>query len=163
VYVPVDVEDSPTLRAAAVGALVPAALSEAGAAICWETAAWVYCGGSTPDAVHLAVSPPANRSPARPPLAVHQMRLTARDVREVDGGGLRITSPARTAVDLARRLPQHQALTWMDDLAGAAGLTPSAALARLHGMQRYRDVTRARVAVSTWVAGRQSARVPVMR
>src|SRR3712207_7535409 len=65
--------------------------------------------------------------------------------------------PRSTLFPYTTLFRSHQALTWMDDLAGAAGLTPSAALARLHGMQRYRDVTRARGAVSAWGAGRQSA------
>ncbi len=163
VYVPADVQDAPALRAAAVHALVSVALLSAAPVICWEAAGWVYCGGPAPERVDLAVPAPASRSLVRAPLALHEMRMARADLREVGATRLRITSPARTAVDLARRLPHERALTMMDELAVDAGLTPPALLARLHAMQRYRDITRARLAAAAWVARRQSERVPVTR
>lgn len=45
-------------------------------------------------------------------LQVHSGRLPAEDVRLVEG--LRVTSPARTAVDLARTVPAPQALVTLD-------------------------------------------------
>ncbi len=163
VYVPADVPEVPALRAAALHALVPGALLSAAPVVCWEAAGWVYCGGPAPHRVDLAVPAPAARSLVRVPLVVHEMRLTRADLRAVGPTRLWLTSPARTAVDLARRLPHERALEAMDELARIAGLTPPALLARLHAMQRYRDITRARLAVAAWVARRQSERVPVTR
>lgn len=163
VHVPVGEPETAALRAAAVTALVPRGLAQLGAAVCWEAAAWVYVGGPPPAVVDLAVRPPANRSAGRPPLVVHQMRTTPKDVRLLGRGPLQITTVPRTAVDVARRLPPHEAWAVMDALEREAGLRPTAVLARLQAMQRHRDIGRARSTATAWVARRQSLRPPVTR
>lgn len=63
---------------------------------------------------------------------VHQDRLDAGDVRRVRG--MRVTSPARTAFDVARRLPYPRSVEVVDALYQATGLTRAelAGYARSH-------------------------------
>ncbi|HHU40661.1 MAG TPA: hypothetical protein GXZ45_15470 [Propionibacterium sp.] len=84
-------------------ARVRAIMSRQGSVVASHASAAVIHGlvihGAVPELVHLTVAPPA-RVRKRSGYHVHVVPLTAEDVIEVDG--VRVTSLARTAADLAR-------------------------------------------------------------
>lgn len=65
-------------------------------------------------------------------------------------GGVRVTSPARTALDLARWLPRGEAVVVVDALLRATGTDGAAARALAEGRAGERDVRRAAEALA-WV------------
>lgn len=111
-----------------------------------------------------------NGARVRGDLQVHGGRLPAEDVLVLDG--LRMTSPARTAVDLARTVPAPQALVTLDGALHRAVVRertrrpdPAAAtagdIARLCPAHRDHLVPRRRAAWPPWRTG--SARAPARR
>jgi hypothetical protein len=56
----------------------------------------------------------------RPGVVVYQEQIGVAEVRNM--GDLRVTTPARTALDLARRLPRDEALEHLDALAAKTGV-----------------------------------------
>lgn len=115
VLVPADLLAGREGRAGAVADLVPA-----GAALARETAVWVHAGGPAPRRVSVVV--PVHRR-VRGPLRIHRQQLAPGDVEAV--GGVLITTPLRTAVDLVRFVPEAAALTGVRALLDA-GLSPAA-------------------------------------
>lgn len=116
-----DVAVDPVARAALLG--------RSDAVLCLRGAAWVLAGRFAP------VDPPV---PEHAPLPgrrcdalARQLRLTPVEVLMV--GPVAVTAPERTALDLARLLPEAEALGWLPLLARGTGLD-LAALAR-----RFRD------------------------
>ena len=105
---------TPAVRAAALSARVPPR-----AVVVGTTALWVYCGGVPDDEPHLAY-----RS------SVFRLGAESRDV-----GGVRVTTPERTAVDLACRLPRAHADAALDAL-GRAGADLGSALLLLESRTR---------------------------
>jgi hypothetical protein len=96
-FSPIDEVESPITRANALSSITPARfIAEQ------RTAAWLYGALGFPPAVHQFCV--AARARAKPP---HGRRMTVREV-EIDDpeiqafGGIRVTTPLRTAVDLAR-------------------------------------------------------------
>ncbi|PFG43297.1 hypothetical protein ATJ88_1982 [Isoptericola jiangsuensis] len=84
----------PALRAGTLRGAVPT-----GAVVTGRTAAWVHTGAGRPDSLDLACHP-GGRRPSRPRGArLWQAPLLAPDVRVV--AGVRLTTPDRTAVELA--------------------------------------------------------------
>lgn len=102
VHVPADVEDSPTVRAraCAAGGL------PAGAVLSHRSAAFVHAGGAPPARVEVTV-PRRGGGTRGAPLVVHHGLPAPSDVADV--GGVAVTSAVRTAVDLARSLPEEEA------------------------------------------------------
>ncbi len=154
--------DDPELRASAVAAILPRSLRAAGAVVSWEAAAWVHAGGPAPSRVDVAVGAGAPRAPARPdgsPVrwVVHQVAVPGADVVRPGDRTLRVTSPARTAVDLARRLPVAEAVPALRALSRAAPVTLHDLLARLEALRGQRGVARARSAVLAWAASDPAA------
>ncbi|HEY3558959.1 MAG TPA: hypothetical protein VGL05_15930 [Kribbella sp.] len=94
VYVDVRVPDTTALRADALRLVVPP-----GATICGRAAAWLHGIDTT------ALAP----EPFRP-----QWTLAERPATEIDG--LRVTTPAATAIELATHLPRPFALSAVDAL-----------------------------------------------
>jgi hypothetical protein len=141
VHVPADVEDSPTVRARACAAVrLPA-----GAALSHRSAAFVHAGGAPPPRVEVTVPRRGGGTRASPVVVHHGLPAPsdAADQDIVDVGGVAVTSPVRTAVDLARSLPEPDATAL---LAGwpAGLLDVPAALARLAATPRAPHVRRAR-------------------
>ncbi|GAA1671590.1 hypothetical protein GCM10009745_12860 [Kribbella yunnanensis] len=95
VYVDPRVPDSPDLRAEALSLVVPA-----GAVIIGDAAAWLHGIGTT------ALGPEPTIRP----------RWTYDDRPSIEVRGLRVTSPAATAIELAQRLPRPFALSALDAL-----------------------------------------------
>jgi len=108
VVVAADVELGPCGRAGALALLLPA-----GAVVIASTAAWVHGGGGlgVPVVLEVALAAPAARRLQRDGecggVAVRATRSVppAQDV--VDVGPLRVTTPARTLLDVARTAPQR--------------------------------------------------------
>ena len=74
-----------------------------------------------------------------------------RRVRSADVGRLheiRVTSPVRTALDLAGDLPPDQALPWLERLRDDAGLDPADVVARIGPLSAP-----ARRLIRAWAAG----------
>ena len=140
----------PGARATAVGA----ALRSLGGpgrgsplAIGFRTAAWVHTGGDEPPMVELAV-------PVGTPRVVGGVRirrvatLPAADVVRLRG--VLVTTPPRTAADVARDLPPAEALQWLDRLRHHAGVHPDDVVAQLDAMPFARRIAPARRLVRAW-------------
>ncbi|MDQ1288486.1 MAG: hypothetical protein QG622_2051 [Actinomycetota bacterium] len=141
-----------SLRAAAVGLLVTTRLSAAGAVIAQDAAAWVWAAGASPRYVDVVIQPGRIRSPS-PYVVVHERRMTQGDVVEIRAGDappLAVTTPARTAADLLRSLPEPLALEAATRLASRTGTDPAAIAACLAAMPGARGVARARVLLARW-------------
>jgi hypothetical protein len=92
----------------------------------------------------------------RPPpgIKVRNERIDASDV--VDIGGISVTSPERTAFDLARHLPRDLAVAHLDALARATGVAAPQVVLLAHRYPRARGLPRARIALSLMDGGSQS-------
>ncbi|BCI54905.1 hypothetical protein NIIDNTM18_41830 [Mycolicibacterium litorale] len=82
-------------------------------------------------------------------------------VREV--GGLLVTAPHRTAFDLARHLPRDGAVTHLDALAQATGVTAAEALSLAARYPRARGLRRARIALDLMDGGAESPKETWLR
>ncbi|KUI26135.1 hypothetical protein AU195_14275 [Mycobacterium sp. IS-1496] len=95
-------------------------------------------------------------------VAIHDERIGPDEIRHY-GAELLVTSPARTALDLGRRLPRVEAVTVLDALAAASGVTAAevqALAARYPGM---RGMPAAREAVELMDGGAQSREESMIR
>ncbi|MGD1170275.1 hypothetical protein ACKUVQ_13620 [Mycobacterium seoulense] len=102
---------------------------------------------------------PFNHPP--PGIIVRRERISAEDVVNLDG--LPVTNPTRTAFDLGRHLPRSLAVTHLDALAAATGLT-SADVAALIGRNKgARGIRRCRTALSLMDGGAQSPKESWLR
>lgn len=104
-----DVQVSAQLRARAAAAAVPAAVRQrvvAGR----MTAAWIYGCADEPDRLALLVDAKRRISSLRNTrgCTLHEVRLGPFDV--VSMGGLMVSSPLRTAVDIALHVDAHRAI-----------------------------------------------------
>lgn len=135
VYLPVDVAGSVLARAAALARVVPP-----GGVVGMSTAAWLHGAPADFAPVEVLVPHNAGPRPAVEGVREHHTTIPAADVVRI--GGLRLTTPARTAADLARCADAGTlaALRWL--LAGS--VTERQVLAVLHTNQRYRHNRRAR-------------------
>lgn len=99
-YVPAHAADGPELRARTLAALLPERV-RARAVAGRLTAAWIYGCASAPEAPVMLVesSHRISRLRSASRLLVHEVSFGAFDVIEL--GGLQVTAPLRTAVDLA--------------------------------------------------------------
>jgi hypothetical protein len=148
VHAPSTVRDTFTLRLTALRLVVPAQLREAGAVICLDTAVWLLAGGPAPALVDLAL-PPGFARPRQRGLRLHQLRYSPEDLW-LPLPDDPVTSPARTAADMACRLPAGEAVPLLVVLGLTTGLRPGqvhGVLADLHGRP---GVRRARRAVIAW-------------
>ncbi|GAB2467160.1 hypothetical protein [Xylanimonas ulmi] len=96
--VPVGAAIPPEARAAAIAGRVPAT-----AVVVGPSAVWLHCGGLAPEPLDLA-----RRNGTR--------RLASESTRV---GAVRVTTPTRTAIDVAAMLPHEVAVTMLVDLARA--------------------------------------------
>lgn len=131
-YVPADLVEGPDVRAGAVAALV-----KAGTAACGPTAAWIHGAGDAPPGVHHVRRCVERRlrpmTSAR--LIFHDTMLPAVDVAVV--GGIPVTTPARTMLDLSTTLHRDpRVLTWMSRLDAACPGSTEAAATALRARQR---------------------------
>jgi hypothetical protein len=138
VYLPADRELDLATRSRAAYLLV----RDRGGVLAGYAAAAVLGVDCAPDDAPAEVLLATNSRP-HPGLLIHRGTATGADLTVVGGeqaGGLRVTSPLRTAWDLARRLPLVEAVVVVDALAtgvagsgGAAGGDPAAGTGAVTG------------------------------
>lgn len=143
VYVRTDVADSVELRARAAGLVV-----SPGAVFVDRTAAWLH-GVDVYDYREREILPPLDcvvlrdRSRiVRPELVGGERDLAPYDLTEVFG--LRVTTPLRTALDLACRLPRPDGLAALDELMRRFDISRVQLLEQLPRYRRRRGVVKAR-------------------
>ncbi|MGE2723527.1 hypothetical protein [Mycolicibacterium pulveris] len=107
-----------------------------------------YIGASTPIEVI------AEHTRRRRGVVVHEERIAADEITHI--GEMAVTTPARTALDIARHLPRDVAVAHLDALAAATGVTFSDAVALIERYRGARGVRRARVALALMDGGAQS-------
>jgi hypothetical protein len=146
VYVAAYVEDSIELRCAMLGLVLPADCF-----VCDRTAAWIHAGerALAPNE-HLDVPPvscfrPSDAGRLRNALSSSGERAIApRDLMEI--GGIVVTRPLRTAVDLGRLQPTSDLkLHGMDTMLGLGAFTHDELLAEIPRFRRQRGVVELRV------------------
>lgn len=143
VYARADLPDSTELRAQAAGLVM-----NEHSVLCDRTAAWIH-GIDVLRYAELDVIPPLETYVLRghDPTDRHDCHGGTRDLRPEDWqviGGLRVTTPLRTALDLACKLRRREAMAALDAFAREHGVTV-AQLSRL--IERYfrrRGVVQAR-------------------
>lgn len=107
-----------------------------------------YIGASTPIEVI------AEHTRRRRGVLVHEERIASDEITYV--GEMAVTTPARTALDLARHLPRDVAVVHLDALAAATGVTFADAAALIERYRGARGVRRARTALALMDGGAQS-------
>ena len=120
------------------------------AALAYRTAAWVHAGGDEPLVLEVATAFGVRR--ALPDGArLRRLALPPADVAVL--GGVRVTTAARTAADLARDLSPRHSLAWLDRLREQADVAPADVVRQLEMMPTARRVAPARRLVRAWAAG----------
>ncbi|GAS97414.1 uncharacterized protein RMCC_4380 [Mycolicibacterium canariasense] len=100
---------------------------------------------------------------ARAPGGVRTSAMTLRTAQVCDVAGLPVTTPERTAFDLGRRTPLRQAVTDLDALCRATGVTPGDILAVAAQHPGVRGLRLLERAVSLVDPGAQSPRETWLR
>jgi hypothetical protein len=92
----------------------------------------------------------------RPPpgIEVRNERIDALDIIEIDG--MPVTTPERTAFDIARHQPRNSAVAHLDALARATGIEASGVILLADRYPRARGLPRARIALPLMDGGAQS-------
>ncbi|MEU3011206.1 endonuclease domain-containing protein [Nocardia asteroides] len=142
------------LRLDAVGRAKAAVLWTKGRGVLLGLSASALLGSKWIDADTPAeIAMPTYRRP--PPWIIsRQARIPCEDRRDIDG--FPVTTPERTAFDLARTLPLRSAVPALDALCRATGLTPSAGRAYAAGHAGARGSVRAGTALSMVDPGAES-------
>jgi hypothetical protein len=136
VYLPAD-----AVRLAASRLAVLRLLAPEGSVVCRLAAAWAHGAGNCPDPVEV-LRPralPAGRTPDG--IRVHESTVPPHEVLERDG--VRLTTRARTAADVARWLPEEAAAPVVAGML-AGGLAADDVLEVLDRARRYRGAVRGR-------------------
>ena len=141
----------PGSRAASVGAALrslggPGRGSPLAVGFC--TAAWVHTGGDEPAVIELAVPAGTPRVVGRGIRVRRVTALAAADVVRLRG--VPVTTPPRTAADVARDLPPAEALHWLERLRCHAGVEPDDVVDQLDAMPFARRIAPARRLVRAW-------------
>ncbi len=99
----------------------------------------------------------------RPPagILVRNERIDADEIVEVDG--LQVTTPERTALDLARHWPRDMAVSHLDALARATGVKALDALLLADRYPKARGLRRSEIALSLMDGGSQSPKETWLR
>ena len=143
VYRPVSVPDSPEARARAAMLVV-----RPFAVICDRTASWLH-GIDTFEYRELDILPPVETIVLRGNNRVRRQGCTGgirdlarADIMEIEG--FRLTTPVRTAMDLACKLSRYEALAVLDGFMRRHGLTQADLKAELPRYRRRRGVVQLR-------------------
>lgn len=150
------VVEDPRARARAAALVLP----DRGA-VCGETAAWLHGVDARPPGRHLhppelqCIVPAGMVRRRRPGLACRVGILPAADVVMVHG--VPVTSPARTALDLARYAPQYVGLAALDAFAHAGSVSRPELLARVRELRGARNIARARQLIEICEPSTESA------
>ncbi|WP_311245157.1 type IV toxin-antitoxin system AbiEi family antitoxin [Microbacterium sp. WCS2018Hpa-23] len=131
-YIPADLVESASARAAAVATLIPADTAASG-----PTAAWIHGAGDAPPARHHVRRAVQRRiRPAVPArVTLHDTALPSSDLVWI--GGVPVMTPARTMIDLALGLYRDESLRrWMVLLSHVDPQLVSEALTDLDALSR---------------------------
>ncbi|WP_144877679.1 hypothetical protein [Microbacterium sp. 1.5R] len=142
-YVPADLVDSPSARAAAIAELVPTNTAASG-----PTAAWVHGAGATPPARHHIRRAVTRRLrlDVPPRVVLHDTALP--DDHVVSLGGILVMTPLRTMVDLALVLHREPLrLPWIELLADTDPALLVEAVATIDRMRRVPGARAGRAAL----------------
>ena len=153
VYVSKDADPTLRLRTHAAALWVPEGVVAGRAAAALHGAQWV--GSSTP--VELIGT---SRRP-RAGVIVREERIADHEIMRA--GDLTVTTPERTALDLARHLPRSAAIGQLDALAAATGVKPHAVLSLAEDYGGARGIRRARALLPLIDAGAESPRESWLR
>jgi hypothetical protein len=153
VYIPKGSERTLDVRTRAAALWVPGGIIAGRAAAAVHGASWV--GACTP--VELVGR--ARRSQAG--VIVREERIGVGEFRPL--GDLVVTTPERTALDVARHQPRGEAVAHLDALGAATGIEPADVLSLADRYPGARGIQRARIAVSLMDAGAQSPRESWLR
>ena len=96
----------------------------------------------------------AEHTRRRKGVIVHEERLAPDEIMYI--GELPVTTPVRTALDIARHLPRDIAVQHLDALAAATGVTFDEVIALAQRYRGARGVRRARMALTLMDGGAQS-------
>jgi hypothetical protein len=162
VFLPADVEETPEIRAQAACLVI-----SAHAVVCDELAAWIhgvdafrYSVGDL--GVPITTYVLRGHSPTNRP----QVKGGSRDLVPADWtviGGVRVTTPLRTALDLGCKLSRRRALAAMDALMRESGFTATEAKRLLLRYRRRRGVVQLRELLPLVDPRAESARESWMR
>ena len=97
----------------------------------------------------------------RPGVIVREERIACDEYTVA--AGMCVSTPVRTALDLARHLPRIRAVTHLDALASATGIEPAAVLTLARRYPGARGIRRARAILPLLDAGAQSPRESWLR
>jgi hypothetical protein len=97
----------------------------------------------------------------RPGVTIRDERIADDEIRSF--GELLITSPARTALDLARHLPREDAIAHLDALAGLTEITADDVWALYERYRGARGITAARNVIGLMDGGARSPRESTLR
>ncbi len=131
-YIPADLVESPSARAAAVASLIPPDTAASG-----PTAAWIHGAGDAPPAIHHV-----RRAVERRIRPVIQARVTMHDTAVsasalIRVSGIPVMTPVRTMVDLALGLHRDESLRrWMVLLAAVDEQIAPEAIAAIDALSR---------------------------
>jgi len=151
-----DVPVTPQVRVAAVSLKLGRREvdPDLGRCLGFATAAWVATGvcpgrprGSGPARIDLVVGR-HRRSPRLPGLHARQIDVPGEHLQVT--AGVLVTRPVRTAADLARDLPEDQALPALRSLQELADVHPPQVLRILAAMRYARGAAAARAIVRSW-------------
>lgn len=153
VLVSFDAPDSPAVRAEAAAVLIPAHRREEEPlwVVGYASAAWLHTGltaGREPPVELEILVPPGWRRPDRPGLRGRQLQLAPEHVTYV--GPVAVTTPLRTAADVARDLPADLAVPILNRLGELTGVRPHQVLHLLTSLRHVRGVVGARKVIRTW-------------
>ena len=115
-YVRWDIEPDPVCRALAASHALPARLREK-IMLGRLTAAWVYGCAPVPRRLQLLIDHRRRTTalPPNSPAVLHEVRLDREDGMDI--AGIAVTTPLRTAVDLARYGPEEEAVQALQAIA----------------------------------------------
>lgn len=153
VYIPNGAERTLDVRTRAAALWVPDGIIAGRAAAAVHGASWV--AAKTP----IELIGRARRHQAG--VIVREERIAADEI--VQSGDLFVTTPERTALDLARHLRRGEAVANLDALAAATGFKPADVLSLADRYPGARGIQRARIAVPLTDAGAQSPRESWLR
>jgi hypothetical protein len=147
---------APSLRRNTVGAWL---WSGRNGVIAGRAAAALHGALWVPDTAPVEMIWRTGRSPSG--VVTRNERIEADEI--VDIAGLQVTTPERTALDLARHLPRNPAVRNLDALARATGVKALDALGLADRYPRARGLRRAETALSLMDGGAQSPKETWLR
>ena len=122
-------------------------------------AAALHGARDIPDNMPVALIASNTRAPEG--ISVHHEAIDDDEITTI--AGMRVTTPARTALDLARRLPRDEAVEWLDKLDAATTLRDDDLETLLARYRNTRGIARARDALRLRDGGARSARETKLR